>query len=188
MLSIFVTFVWKGTLTFVPQYPFFNFQPLEGRVASPQCLVTQFCHMHHTCCTPVARTSAPVWVQLTCEQHVVFGPLCNRPVCLHVCPQCASRRGPRWHCSTGCGPKQSARAIYTWRAATFTPAPSSGAPFTSTCVSLRQPEDYQRLYKGFKKSFKWYRRRSAGVECDLIARHFVLMSSLFVANWTHAYV
>lgn len=54
-------------------------------------------------------------------------------------PQCASRRGPRWRCSTGSAPRRSARAISTWRAATSTPAPSSGAPFTSTCVSL-EPE------------------------------------------------
>lgn len=68
----------------------------------------------------------------------VLGSLCNSPVCVpaHVCAQCASHQGPRWHCSTGCGPKQSAHAIYTWRAATFTPAPSSGAPSTSTCVSF----------------------------------------------------
>lgn len=53
-------------------------------------------------------------------------------------PQCALHRGPRWHCSTDCAPKQSVRGIYTWRVATFTLAPNSGALSTSTCVSLHQ--------------------------------------------------
>lgn len=55
-------------------------------------------------------------------------------ICFHVCPQCASPQGPKLHCSTVWGLKQSALVTYTWREGTSTPAPSSGGRSTSTCV------------------------------------------------------
>lgn len=57
-------------------------------------------------------------------------------LCVSLLLQCVLHRGPRWPCSTGCGPRRSARATYMWRGETFMPAPSNGVPSTSTCVSL----------------------------------------------------
>lgn len=131
-----VPFVSKGALTIV-----YHYQQLHCFPALELCLSVHWPRCV-SCSTPVVPAPPPLirfTAQLTCLQHVMFGSWCNLPVCARVCPQCASHQGPRWHCSTGCGPKQSAHAIYTWRAATFTPVPSSGAPFTSTCVSLIQP-------------------------------------------------
>lgn len=96
-------------------------QPLEGSVAA--VITTSLFHAYFL-------TSYHSWPE---SSRVTFTPI---RVSHMFCPQCASRQGPKWHCSTGCGPKRSARATYTWRAATSTPVPSSGAPSTSTCVSV----------------------------------------------------
>lgn len=92
----------------------------------------------------------------------------------HVCPQCASHRGPRWRSSTGCGPKRSARAIYMWRAATFTPAPSSGAPSTSTCVSPHSLA-HSELLLLLRNHYTNEKITEDSEECGLTACHFVFM-------------